>query len=189
MVKNLRVISGKAGGLRLKTLEGMKTRPTADRIKESLFNIINSLLPGANVLDLFAGSGALGIESLSRGAEFATFVDNDKGSISVIKINLKHTCLEQQAEVLQTDFENGLKKIKESNRKYDIIFLDPPYGKELEFKAMQEINKYELMKDDGFIILEHEQKDDMPQEISNMIKTDTRNYGRTAISFYKTNNK
>jgi 16S rRNA (guanine(966)-N(2))-methyltransferase RsmD len=181
----VRVISGKAGGLRLKTLDGLKTRPTADRIKESLFNIINLLVNKADVLDLFAGSGALGIESLSRGAKFTTFIDNNKESIAVIKSNLLHTGLEQQSEVYQTDFETGLKKLKEANRKYNIIFLDPPYGKGLEFKAIEEITKHKLLKTDGVIILENEQKDDLPQEIAAMVKTDTRNYGRTSISFYK----
>ena len=185
MVKNVRVISGKAGGLRLKTLEGLKTRPTADRIKESLFNIINLCVNGAEVLDLFAGSGALGIEALSRGAKFAIFIDNNKESIAVIKSNLLHTALEQLSEVYQTDFETGLKKLKEANRKYDIIFLDPPYGKGLEFKAIEEIAKHQLLKADGLIILENEQKYDLPQEIAAMVKTDTRNYGRTSISFYR----
>lgn len=181
----MRVISGKVGGLKLTTLEGLNTRPTADRIKESLFNILNPLINGANILDLFAGSGALGIESLSRGAEHATFIDSVRESIAVIKSNLQHTGLINQAEVYQIDFETGLKKLKEKDKKYDIIFLDPPYGKGMEFKAINWIANLQLLKENGLVILENEQKDELPQEISTLIRTDVRKYGRTAINFFK----
>jgi 16S rRNA (guanine(966)-N(2))-methyltransferase RsmD len=185
MVKNLRVISGVAGGLRLKTLEGLKTRPTADRIKESLFNIINSQISGADILDLFAGSGALGIESLSRGARFAAFIDNNKESIAIIKENLAYTKLIEHAEVYFAEFGSVLKKLQTEKKRFDIIFLDPPYGKGFEFKAMDEIMRLDILKEDGIVVLENEQKDTLPIEISGMIQTDIRRYGRTAVSFYR----
>ena len=181
----MRVISGKAGGLRLKSLREITTRPTADRIKESLFNIINPIVKGAKVLDLFAGTGALGIEALSRGAESAVFIDKTRESISIIKDNLKHTNLEQLAEVYLTDYEAGLCKLSELNRKYDIVFLDPPYGKGHELKAIKKIIEFELLNKSAIIIVENEKKDKLPGELYETIKVDTRDYGRTAINFYK----
>jgi len=181
----LRVISGKAGGLRLRSLSGLSTRPTADRIKESLFNIIDPVVKGAKVLDLFAGTGALGIEALSRGAEFAVFIDKTRESISIIKDNLKHTKLEHLAELYLTDFEAGLCKLSCLNKNYDIIFLDPPYGQGHELKAIKKIVEFQLLDKKGIIIVENEKKDELPSELYETIKVDSRDYGRTAVSFYK----
>lgn len=183
--ENLRVISGKAGGLRLKSIEGLATRPTADRIKESLFNIINPIIGDAQVLDLFAGTGALGIESLSRGAKFATFVDSNHQSISVIKYNLEHTKLMQAAEVYMNDYQSAVKKLSELGRRYDIVFIDPPYGKGLEYKAVEMLINFDILVNNSIIIIENEQKDVLPDKLYAAVKVDMREYGRTAISFYK----
>lgn len=185
MVRNLRVISGRARGLKLKSVKGMSTRPTADRIKESLFNILSPVLTGAKVLDLFAGTGALGIESLSRGAESAVFIDKSPESVSVIRDNLQHTGLQALSKVFQSDFENGLKKLSDDKEKFDIIFLDPPYGKGLDIKAVDLIDKYCLLEPDGLIIIESEKIYQLPDRINFFKKVDLREYGRTTLNFYK----
>ena len=119
----MRVITGKARGVQLKTPDGMLTRPTTDRFKEALFSIINFDIPGANVLDLFGGTGQLGIEALSRGAKSATFVDAREDACKLIKENLRRTKLEADAKVLRSDYLDYLKRCRDP---FDIIFLDPP---------------------------------------------------------------
>jgi len=180
---SLRVVSGKAKGLRLKTLNGLQTRPTADRIKESLFSIIAPLLNEAIVLDLFAGTGALGLEALSRGAEFATFIDSSRESISVIKENVNHADFEKLSEIYLKDFDAAIKLLAKKNKKFDIIFLDPPYGKGLEFKAVEYIEQNNLLSEKGIIIIETEEL--LEDRLFGMIKYDERSYGRTKLSFYK----
>lgn len=180
----MRVISGIAGGLRLKSLDGLNTRPTLDRIKESLFNIISEEIDQKCVLDLFAGTGALGIETLSRGAGQATFVDSNRESVSIIKQNLEHTKLMNKAEIYSCDYETALKRIAEKNIKYDIIFLDPPYGEGLEYKAIEKILEYNLCGEGALIIVETE-KDNFEFGNEQLEIYDKRNYGRTAISFLR----
>ena len=125
----LRVISGTAKGHKLKTIKGITTRPTADRVKESLFNIISGLIPKARVLDVYAGTGSIGIEALSRGAEFAVFVDKSNECSRIIRENLVSTKLIDKASVITGDIFITLNKISKNNKKFDIIFLDPPYKK------------------------------------------------------------
>ena len=121
----MRVITGKARGVTLKTPEGMRTRPTTDRVKEALFSIIQFELPGAKVLDLFGGTGQLGIEALSRGAKSAVFVDEREDACRLIKENLRRTKLEQDAQVVRSDYLAYLSRCRE---KFNIILLDPPYA-------------------------------------------------------------
>jgi len=179
---SLRVISGKARGLRLKSIKGMQTRPTADRIKESLFSIIAPLLYKANILDLFAGTGALAIEALSRGAGFATFIDSSRESINVVKENIKHTGFEEFAEICLNDYDKAIKALAQKDKKYDIVFLDPPYGKGLEYKAVEGIVDNNLLSDEGIIIIETEEA--LEENIYHMTKYDERSYGRTKLSFF-----
>ena len=121
----MRVISGKARGVTLKTPDGNQTRPTADRVKEALFSIIQFDLPGAKILDLFAGSGQLGIEALSRGADSALFIDASDKACALVKENLRRTKLTEQAEVIRSDY---LSYLKNCRKKFNIIILDPPYA-------------------------------------------------------------
>lgn len=181
----MRVISGTAKGLKLKVPKGLAVRPTADRVKESLFNIINPVIVEAQVLDLFAGTGALGIEALSRGAKFATFIDNCLESIAIIKHNLQHTGLLDFAEVIHANFEYGLKRAAGMQRIYDIIFIDPPYGRGLEFKAVEVLIKYNLVSKNGLLIIETDRKNQLPDKLYDMIKVDIREYGGTVLNFYK----
>ena len=130
----MRVITGTARGRVLRTLEGEDVRPTTDRVKEAVFSIIQFEIEGRRVLDLFAGSGQLGIEALSRGAASATFVDMSKDSLSTVKYNLEHTKLGDNAKVVQTDALSFLKLTKD---KFDIVFLDPPYASSLVVDSMK----------------------------------------------------
>ena len=148
----MRIISGKARGTKLYTLEGENTRPTLDRVKESIFSIIQSEIEGAKILDLFAGSGAIGLEFLSRGAEKAVLCDNSKEAINIIKKNIEKTHTEKQASLINTDFENCLEKLKDEQ--FDIIYLDPPYATDYIYKAIQKIIKLNIINKESLIIIE-----------------------------------
>ena len=142
----MRVISGSARGLKLKAPEGLSTRPTADRIKESLFNIISPYLYDCSFLDLFSGSGAIGIEALSRGAKDATFVDYDKNSIDIINQNIYSAKMTQKATVYNLNVLDALDTLNINNKSFDIIFLDPPYDKGLLLPALKKIENTNLLK-------------------------------------------
>lgn len=156
----MRVIAGSARRLQLAAPDE-KVRPTTDRTKETLFNIINNELPGANVLDLFAGSGSLGIESLSRGAKYCVFSDTYKESIECIKNNLQRTKLIEKAKVFMYDYVKTLETLSKEDRKFHVVFLDPPYNKGLQMEAIKLIHKYDLLNDDGIIIIESDLKTDI----------------------------
>lgn len=150
----MRVISGSARGLKLKSPEGLSTRPTADRIKESLFNIIAPYLYDCSFLDLFSGSGAIGIEALSRGAKDATFVDYDKKSIDIINQNVSSAKMIEKSTIYNLNVLDALDTLNINNKSFDIIFLDPPYDKGLLLPALKKIENTNLLKKDGFIICE-----------------------------------
>ena len=147
----MRVITGKARGIVLKTPDGMATRPTADRVKEALFSIIQFNVPCAKVLDLFAGTGQLGIEALSRDAKSAVFVDEREEACRLVRENLKRTRLEQSAKVVRADYMDYLKKCKES---FDIILLDPPYAEKFLENALKTITEIDILQSGGIIVTE-----------------------------------
>lgn len=162
----MRVISGSARGLKLKAPAGLNTRPTVDRIKESLFNILSNMnLYDIEFLDLFSGTGGIGIEALSRGARSAVFVDNSNESIKVIKENLEHAHFSEKAEVLKTDVLRAISEMKSKNKKFDIIFMDPPYNKGLIQKTLSVIYDNNILKKDGIIVCEQGIHDDLPEVI------------------------
>jgi len=151
----MRVIAGSARSLRLKTIEGMSTRPTTDRIKETLFNIINSNLSGSVFVDLFSGSGAIGIEALSRGGKKAYFVDNNRACIKCIEDNLVFTKLKDKAVVMHTDVLSAIRKLQGIlNEPVDYIFLDPPYASECEREILEELKKMDFVDEYTNIIIE-----------------------------------
>ncbi len=149
----MRVIAGSAKRLQLKTVEGMETRPTTDRIKETLFNMISAYIADSNFLDLFSGSGAIGIEALSRGAASAVFVEQSKKAMECIKDNLRYTKLADKAEVYETDVLNALKRL-EGKKTFDYIFMDPPYNQLHEKRVLEYLSNSTLLSDDGIIIVE-----------------------------------
>ena len=136
----MRIISGKAKGTKLYTLEGTNTRPTLDRVKESIFNIIQSEIDGAKVLDLFAGSGAIGLEFLSRGAEKAVLCDQSKDAVEIIKKNVQKTHMEDYVQVFNMGFEKCLEKLKD--QQFDFIYLDPPYATDYIEKSLKKNNQF-----------------------------------------------
>ncbi len=181
----LRVISGSAKGLKLSTLEGMNTRPTTDRVKENLFNIIASYIPGSNILDLFAGSGSLGIEALSRGAESAVFCDQSEHSTEIITRNLEHTKLMDKSEIFLGEAQIILKKLSQLSKKFDIIFLDPPYKKEIVPGILQNLENYGVLDKKVLISVETDIEDQLPQEIGTLCVSRQQVYGKTKLTFYK----
>ena len=156
----MRVIAGEKRHLLLKTLDDLSIRPTTDKIKETLFNMIQFDIPGVNFLDLFAGSGAIGIEALSRGANMATFVDNSDKAIKVIKDNLEHTGLIEKANVIKSDASLSLENLSRKNETYGIVFMDPPYDKDLYRPVFERLAKSNIIDEDTIIILEVALKDD-----------------------------
>lgn len=149
----MRVIAGTAKRLQLKTVEGMDTRPTTDRIKETLFNMISEYLADSNFLDLFSGSGAIGIEALSRGAAHASFVEQSRDAMACIRDNLAYTKLSDKADTYETDVMHALGRLNGS-KKFDYIFMDPPYNQLLEKKVLEYLSTSQLLSDDGLVIVE-----------------------------------
>ena len=150
----MRVIAGTARSLPLKTVDGMDTRPTTDRIKETLFNMIQNDLYGTAFLDLFAGSGAIGIEALSRGAKEAVFIDNGNRQVSCIRENLKTTRLGDRATVMESDVFSGLKILEQRGISFDFIFMDPPYDHGLEKRVLEVLTDSPLASRDTVFIVE-----------------------------------
>ena len=176
----MRVITGSARGRRLETLEGEDVRPTADRIKEAVFSIIQFQTEGRSFLDLFAGSGQMGIEALSRGAKNACFVDSAKKSIEVVKRNLKTTKLEQNAKVCRLDWQSFLSM---NTTKFDIVFLDPPYGKGILQDALGKVSAH--MKDTGVIIAENPLNEEILSKYGDFALDRQYRYGKIKISTFR----
>lgn len=149
----MRVIAGSAKRLQLKTIEGMETRPTTDRIKETLFNMISSGIADCRFLDLFSGSGGIGIEALSRGAKAAYFVENNPKAAECIRENLRHTKLEDRAVLMRTDVMSALKKL-DGEAPFDMIFMDPPYHAGAEYQVFDYLQTSSLADTDTLIIVE-----------------------------------
>lgn len=183
----MRVISGKSRGKKLISLEGLNTRPTLDRVKEALFNIIQFDIENTRILDLFAGSGALGIEALSRGACEAIFCDNSKDAIQVIKTNIENTKNVDKSIVINKDYSLALNSLSKQNKKFNIIFLDPPYKTDFGIKAIKTILDLELLAKDGIIILEtdDEQKEQDIIPIQRINVFDKRKYGKVMLIFIR----
>ena len=159
----MRVISGKAKGLTLKTIEGDSTRPTRDMVREALFSIIMNYTKDSDFLDLFAGSGAIGIEALSRGANSCVFIDYNPSCVKVIKENLEKAKLMDKSKVYNTDYKNALSKFIKGS--FDVIYIDPPYNKEMGIDAINRISINDILRDDGIIIIETDTNELVPDEI------------------------
>lgn len=178
----MRVITGKARGVQLKTPDGMQTRPTADRVKEALFSVINFDIPGAKVLDLFGGTGQLGIEALSRGAVGAVFVDAREDACKIIRENLKRTKLEDQGKVVRSDYLAYLKRCRE---KFDIILLDPPYAEVFLENALKCITEIDICQTGGIIVTERPFGKELPFEFEGFTRSKDYKYGNTLLTLYR----
>ena len=178
----MRVISGKARGVALKTPDGMATRPTADRVKEALFSIIQFDLPGAKVLDLFGGTGQLGIEALSRGAKSAVFIDEREDACRLIKENLRRTKLAEQGSVVRSDYLSYLKNTQE---KFDIILLDPPYAEIFLENSLKMITEIDILQSGGIIVTERPLGKDLPWSFNGYTRSKDYKYGKTLLALYR----
>ena len=178
----MRVITGKARGVQLKTPEGMTTRPTTDRVKEALFSIIQFEIPGAKVLDLFGGTGQLGIEALSRGAKSAVFVDAGEPACRLIRENLKRTKLEADARVVRSDYLTYLKSCRET---FQIILLDPPYAEVFLEKALKSITEIDILQSGGIIVAERPLGKELPWEFEGFTRSKDYKYGNTLLTVYR----
>ena len=178
----MRVISGKARGVVLKTPDGLATRPTSDRVKEALFNIIQFELPAARVLDLFGGTGQLGIEALSRDAKSAVFVDEREDACRLIKENLRRTKFETDAKVIRSDYMSYLRGCKE---KFDIILLDPPYAEVFLENSLKMITEIDILQSGGIIVAERPLGKDLPWDFPGYTRSRDYKYGKTLLTVYR----
>ena len=178
----MRVIAGKAKGIQLNTPEGMLTRPTIDRVKEALFSIIQCEVPGARVLDLFGGTGQLGIEALSRGAASAVFVDSRREACQLIRSNLKKTHLEEQSTVIQSDYLDYLNRCRES---FQIILLDPPYAEVFLENAIKKITEIDILQSGGIMIAERPLGKELPWEFDGYTRSRDYKYGKVILTLYR----
>ena len=179
----MRVITGTAKGVRLQTLEGLDVRPTTDRVKEGMFSAIQFDIPGARVLDLFAGSGQLGIEALSRGAKQAVFVDQSAKSLGVVKENLQKCGFTDRVEIHQKTAEQYIRTAQPHS--FDMIFLDPPYRMDILSKILPDL--VPLLRPEGRIIAEHEKSCEIPEKIFNLWLQKEYFYGKIVVSVMKLN--
>ena len=178
----MRVIAGTARGVQLKTPEGMQTRPTIDRVKEALFSIIHFDIPGAKVLDLFGGTGQLGIEALSRGAAAATFVDQSDAACKLIKENLRRTKFDQKGRVVRGDYLEYLSRCREQ---YDIIFLDPPYAEVFLENALKRITEIDILQSGGIIVAERPLGKELPWDFEGFTRSKDYKYGKVLLTLYR----
>ena len=178
----MRVITGKARGVNLKTPDGLKTRPTTDRVKEAMFSIIQFELPGTRVLDLFGGTGQLGIEALSRGAKSAVFVDSGEQACALIRENLRRTKLENDARVVRADY---LEYLQRCNDKFDIVFLDPPYAEVFLENALKKLTQIDILQSGGIIFAERPVGKELPWEFEGFSRSRDYKYGSTLLTLYR----
>ena len=178
----MRVIAGTARGIQLKTPEGMQTRPTTDRVKEALFSILHFDLPGAKVLDIFGGTGQLGLEALSRGAASATFVDQAEPACRLIKENLRRTKLENTGKVVRGDYMEYLSRCRED---YDIILLDPPYAEVFLENALKRIAEIDILRSGGIIVAERPLGKELPWDFPGFTRSKDYKYGTVLLTLYR----
>lgn len=181
----MRIIGGTMRGTKLYTLEGENTRPTLDRVKEALFSKINFELQDAVVLDLFSGSGSLGLEAISRGAQKSYLCDNSRDAIKIINQNIEKTRAKDKVTLFNMDYENALSEMKSKDLKFDIVFLDPPYKTNFAENAAKIIIENGLLNDEGLIVLETDDKEKVLKTLdTNILEiNDIKKYGRVYLLF------
>ncbi len=179
----LRIISGAHRGKKLQPFPGKKIRPTADRLREAIFNILSDRVRFAVVLDLFAGTGALGIEALSRGAHAATFIEKDNAAVSILRKNI-HACgLEEKTQVIQWDALKNLNCIQSITPRFNLVFMDPPYQKDMLHPTLQHIHNSRALENKACLVVEHSRFDVIPNTVEAFHLKDERKYGKALVSF------
>ena len=185
----MRVITGTAKGTPLVAPRGLAVRPTSDRVKESLFNMLGEKIKGSRILDVFAGTGNLGIEALSRGAVQAVFVDNGPRSVGCVRENLARTRLAAQAAVLQRDAWQALRQLAGARRQFDIIVCAPPYNRSVATQALTAVEAMDLLAPAGLLVIEHSQHETMAEQTARLKKVRAVKYGETLLSLYCAQNE
>ena len=180
---HLRIIGGRLRGKKLYSAPGTLTRPTADRVREAIFNILASEVIGARVLDLFAGTGCLGLEALSRGAEYAVFIDNHPLPISVIRKNIIACRFEAVVQVLRCDLRHDATRLSVAGDGFDLVFMDPPYNQGLVEPTLARLDTIGLLKKDAIVMVEHTPLEPIGENITPFVVNDQRKYGKTLVSF------
>ena len=182
---SIRIIAGELKGRRLKTLPGSVTRPTADRLREAVFNILSLHVRQSTVLELFAGTGALGIEALSRGAAYAVFIDNAKKACEIIFENLLTCRMETRATVIRWDIEHNLNCLSSLDPTFDLVFMDPPYNQNMVAPVLNHLRQSKKLQKNARIIVEHHEREPLLEDIGPFECIDQRRYGKTIVSFLK----
>ncbi|MCR8845396.1 16S rRNA (guanine(966)-N(2))-methyltransferase RsmD [Paenibacillus sp. SC116] len=181
----MRVISGTARGRSLKAVPGMNTRPTTDKVKEALFSMIGPYFDGGTALDLFAGTGGLGIEALSRGIDHAVFIDMDPKAIETIKHNVNAARVAEKAEIFRNDAKRALKAIAKRDMKFDLVFMDPPYRMTDADEMLTTMLEQEMLSEHAIVVIEHDSNYTYPEQIGSMDCFRNAKYGEIALSLYK----
>ena len=178
----MRIISGELKGRRLKAPLDYSVRPTSDKVKEAVFSMIAPYIPESVVVDMFAGTGSLGLEAISRGALRAYFIDRDRSSIALVRENVKTCRVEERAIILAYDYTAALSRISE---KADIIFLDPPYDAGIMNSCFEHIRAMGILNEEGIIAAEHSSDDVLPDVLAGFIKIKEKKYGKTGVTVYE----
>ena len=181
----MRIITGKARGLKLTTPKNMDVRPTSDRVKESLFNIIGTKIVGTHVLDLFAGTGNLGLEAWSRGAEKVVFIDESQASLQLVRSNIAKAKAEKETTVIKGNAVKAIADLAARGERFDFIFCDPPYNKGLPAQIIEQVAKYDIVISGGYLIVEHSQHESLSELPLKLEIIRSEKYGETLISFLR----
>lgn len=181
----MRIVAGISKGTKLKMVPGTHVRPTSDRVKESVFQMLGPFFSGGRVLDLFAGTGALGLEALSRGMDEAVFVDQSIKSIQTIRHNVAQTKMQSRAIIYKKDAKLACRLLAKQKQKFTLIFIDPPYQQNILIPTLTEIAKQDLLEEDGKIIAELPTHACLPEEIGKLRRKIQRSYGSSLICIYR----
>jgi len=179
----MRIIAGSFKGRRLATVRG-KIRPTSDKVREAVFNILGPAVTEARVLDLFAGTGALGLEALSRGANLAVFVEDHAASLTVLRRNVETLGLTDRVEVLPLSVKAGLKKLAARQAEFELAFLDPPYGGGLAAATLKDLAAARILSPSAWVVAEHSRREALPEAVDTLALMELRRYGDTQVAFY-----
>jgi 16S rRNA (guanine966-N2)-methyltransferase len=179
----MRIISGTSRGRRLATPKSQAIRPTSDRVKESIFNSLGNEVEGKAVLDLFAGTGNLGIEALSRGAKKALFVEKGRQALRLIQINLAQVGMEDRSEILPKDVSRAIGILNQRGESFDLILMDPPYEKGLIQRTLLKLHSHRIYHEDSILIVEHDRREPIPEKVEGWTLSRQRKIGDTLISF------
>ena len=179
----IRIIGGELRGRKLVTVSGQQTRPTADRVREAIFNILGDRISNALVLDLFAGTGAMGIEALSRGAESVLFADDDKRALTALEKNVKACSLESRAKIVKWNISKNLNIASSFQHTFNLVFIDPPYSKNLIQPTLLNLDQSQCMANGACIAIEHSPREPIPEKEKRFKISDQRRYGKTLVSF------